>query len=324
MTRMKEPRRFYVILIILIIMKIISRLTINPQEMDIGMTLLHEHTQCTAAIILFGLPKSFPIIWNQYRQNLIENNPHVHFEISMHLYSDIHFLNNTKNNEITVKMESPETLLRAMGRNDSDFLIQTSQNKFDKQNIEWIRDKHTDTFDPCCWTTETLKNMFRQGNSIKKSYEHAKSLRQDDDIKFFVFARADTFLARPVPLSCQIPSNQIRFPSWQVHNKNELNDRFAVAGPEAAEVYVRAKAEAIYEYIKNPSSSAWRSPLWNSEHILWLWMKENSRMIDVHVQTNRMWAPLLRIRGGAKVERSDRISFPRGYLEFLWRRYSLR
>lgn len=54
----------------------------------------------TVSILLFGIPKSFQAVWDAYRTNIIESNPHVrHFDVYMHLYSDVNVLTNLKNNE---------------------------------------------------------------------------------------------------------------------------------------------------------------------------------------------------------------------------------
>lgn len=274
------------------------------------------YLQCTAALVMFGLPKSFPIVWDQYRRYLIDSNPHINFEVSMHLYSDLKYLTNAKNNEMAVKIESADSLKQALGRNDTDFLVQTSQGEFDKQRLSWLEELHATVFQDC-WSFSTIKNMFRQGNSIKESYKHAMSKQLNYSV--FVFARTDTFLAKPVSIPCNIPPNQIQLPSWQVDTDYEDNDRFAVAGPEAADVYVQAKAEAFLDYVKNPDRVPRSSPRnqtnnWNSEHLLWLWMKENPR-IDKKTKPVD-WAPLLRIRGDAKVNSRDSQYFPLGWLYF--------
>ncbi|GAX15409.1 hypothetical protein FisN_8Lh295 [Fistulifera solaris] len=301
----------------------------------------HNHTQCQAAFILFGLPKSFPLVWRAYRQNLIDHNPHIQFDVSMHLYSDIKTLTNPKNGEINVEMESVATLLHTIGQGN-DVLVQTRQADFDARNLTWLGEKHLMHFGPG-WTLNTLKNMFRQGNSMLQSYQHA--LQSNKEYRVFVFARPDTFLADKVDIHCNIAENELIVPSWQVHDDDENNDRFAVAGPAAARIYVQAKAQGFFHYVKGgqegdleKGANFWNSVElwvqwfssgfsskkvdvstqtgkgdWNSEHLLWRWLKENAVQVT---KGPRYWAPLLRIRGGGAVNWRDTRTFPGGWLKF--------
>lgn len=304
-------------------------------------TLVHNVTQCQAAFVLFGLPKSFPIVWRAYKQNLIDNNPHVHFDVSMHLYSDIKKLTNPKNGEVDVRIESVSTLINIIDQGE-DVLVQTSQADFDAKNLTWLSGDQLVHFGPG-WTLNTMKNMFRQGNSMAQSYQHV--LKKGNNYSIFIFARPDTFLADKVDIDCSMTETELRLPSWQVHDDDENNDRFAIAGPSAAAIYVQAKAEGFFEYVKRGDDGSlekganlwnsvelWKqwilagiSPRkmdastqrgkgdWNSEHLLWRWLKENA--VDV-TKGSRHWAPLLRIRGHGSVNRRDIRTFPRGWLKF--------
>lgn len=297
--------------------------------------------QCQAAFVLFGLPKSFPVIWRAYKRNLVDNNPHVHFDVSMHIYSDIKQLTNPKNGEVNVEMESASTLIDTIGQGD-EVLVQTSQADFDAKNLTWLAGDHLVHFGPG-WTLNTMKNMFRQGNSMAQSYQHA--LRKGKEYRIFVFARPDTFLADKVDIDCNMDEAELRLPSWQVHDDDEYNDRFAIAGRSAARIYIQAKAEGFFDYVRRGdegnlakgvnfwnSVEVWLQRLhesifptkvdastqtgkgdWNSEHLLWRWLNENS----VNVKKGpRQWAPLLRIRGNGVVNWRDTRTFPFGWLKF--------
>lgn len=170
------------------------------------------------------------------------------------------------------------------------------------------------------WNTETLKNMLRQGNSIKLVYSKAAA---DNDNKnessseaanhnnhnnknhVYLFARSDTLLLRPIPIPCDgmASENDIYLPSWQVV-ADEHVDRLAMAGRTAASIYAEAKTATIIQRLaadsdkKNENSASLR----NAEKILKLWLDRpsNNDLLRVHVMPEN-WAPLVRVRGKNQV-----------------------
>lgn len=68
----------------------------------------------TAAIVLFGIPKEFPVIWKHYEDNLIRLNPNVTFSVTIHLYNDVTKLTNLKNNEFDVDIESEDRIAEVL------------------------------------------------------------------------------------------------------------------------------------------------------------------------------------------------------------------
>ena len=272
-------------------------------------------TTCQAAIILYGIPKSFDIIWGAYLRNIVDANPSVSFSVYQHLYEDVHNLTNPKNNERDISIESPSSIQATIARYQSQIknykVVLTSQEAFDEQ-LRWINVNHTQTFDPKFWTVNTLKNMFRQGNSILEAY---KLVQQGDPTSaptIYIFARSDTYLGSPTRLSCKMMGESTLYlPSWQVvpKDKSEFNDRFAVAGRKAAQVYAHAKAVEYLKFVQNLSRRNW-----NSERMLKSYLKSHAD-VEVKLQ-DRSWAPLLRIRGGGRVHKRDLRDFKDAASEF--------
>jgi hypothetical protein len=94
-----------------------------------------------------------------------------------------------------------------------------------------------------------------------------------NDIDFYIFARSDTVLLTPIDIPCSgIGENEIWVPSWASHSG--INDRFAIAGPNAAKVYasrMEGYKEAILLRRKGNSKALWH----NSESLLKMWLKMN-------------------------------------------------
>lgn len=62
------------------------------------------------ALILFGVPKHFDLIWKSYNKNLVLQNPDTQFRIYFHYYKDLTTLTNVKNGEIGIEIESLEEI----------------------------------------------------------------------------------------------------------------------------------------------------------------------------------------------------------------------
>ena len=271
-----------------------------------------------AAIILFGVPKDFSTVWEWYQRNLILVNPYVHFHVTMHKYSDVTVLTNPKNNEKNVTIETLSEIKSILEDNTSatkripHAVVQSRQAEYDK-SLEWINEKiHIKgRMDQPPWDENTLRNMFRQGNSMALAYLEAAASSQKFDM--YIFLRSDTLLTAPLILPCpnatevedglvaRFPPDDLWLPSWQVH-KDEYVDRLAVAGMRVANLYAHAKIQGMRMLVQDNAVKKIR----NSEHMLYLWLKNP---LNVHrVNVRRMptdWAPLVRIRGGGKLNKRD-------------------
>lgn len=62
------------------------------------------------SLVLFGVPKHFSHVWTHYLEHIVRPNPHVQFELHMHMYSDLSNFTNPKNNEINVTTETPSDI----------------------------------------------------------------------------------------------------------------------------------------------------------------------------------------------------------------------
>ena len=287
------------------------------------------HNKPVVAILLFGVPKEFNVIWDAYQQNIIQQNPHVFFCVSMHMYQDVKKLTNDKNREVGVAIESVDTIHSVLHKCDPSgpsslssppghsscpkvTLHLTNQEDFDK-TLQWIKPKHTGSFDPCCWSVDTLKNMFRQGNSIQEAYWSSIN-NTECKPDTFIFARSDTLLTSPIsiPETGQLPPNQLWVPSWQVWPDFEYVDRFAVAGLNTAKAYASAKAQVFKRYIQEyngPPNHDHEAALRNSEKMLKKWLdSDENEQIKVKCQP-KDWAKLTRVRAGGVLDRRDASDF---------------
>lgn len=52
---------------------------------------INKTNQCqSAALVAFGLPKSFQYVWKAYLKHIVKQNPHIKFKAYMHMYDDLH------------------------------------------------------------------------------------------------------------------------------------------------------------------------------------------------------------------------------------------
>uniref|UniRef100_A0A8J9SGK4 Uncharacterized protein n=1 Tax=Phaeodactylum tricornutum TaxID=2850 RepID=A0A8J9SGK4_PHATR len=273
----------------------------------------HATVVKSIVMVLFGVPKEFPTVWRFYRNNLMDANPEIHFSVAIHLYSDIQVLTNLKNNETSVAIASADDI-RAILSNTNATVVQSSQLEYD-QSLTWIRPEHVvGRMKAPPWTVDTMKNMFRQGNSMLLAYQEA--VRSFPDADGYLFARSDTLLIRPTVLQTRnVQANDLYLPSWQVF-KDEYVDRFAYAGGQAAaSVYAESKAIAFAEYIRSDRDDFWRC----SERLLRIYIEEYNNntsrsnsgsdrpfTVSVHLESRKLkWAPLLRVRGGGMLNERD-------------------
>jgi len=277
----------------------------------------------SAALVLFGIPKEFEKIWKAYINQIVKRNPHVKFEAHLHTYSDLKQQTNIKNNEVNAIIESPTAIQRILKLgNITSKLVTSSQSEYDK-SLGWIKKTDLDSFDRCCWTVDTLKNMFRQGNSLKQAFFSASNVqenttKQKSQYDMYFFIRSDTLLLSPIDIPCDgLPSNQLDVPSWQVFEDTEYVDRFALSGTQAAAVYAMAKSDVFREIIldrRGPNKLTWATRPSkagnkhdNSERLLRQWLDENPQIKVKCMGPN--WAKLLRIRAGGVINERDANTF---------------
>lgn len=212
------------------------------------------------SLVLFGVPKHFSHVWTHYLEHIVRPNPHVQFELHMHMYSDLSNFTNPKNNEINVTTETPSDIqsiliskTRGVIRWNRDALnmtlITSSQTEYD-ESLSWLEPRDVEQFEKL--SLETIKNIFRQGNSMQQSYLSAftQSLLHNVTIdRIYFFLRSDTLLVAPIKIPCIMSRNELHIPSWQTIGNPQYNDRAALAGSLAAQKYARAKSNPFREYI---------------------------------------------------------------------------
>ena len=254
---------------------------------------LHTNSPSQAALILFGVPKHFDLIWKAYMQNLVLQNPGTQFRIYFHYYEDLTSITNVKNAEIDIDVQSLEVIESILTGIDYT-VITSNQSEFDK-TINWLVDDHADKFE---FTLETARNMFRQSNSLRLAYNEAAIHSPD----VYIFARSDTFLADKLVLP-KVADGEIYIPQWHGWPGIEVNDRFSVCSRGAAKIYAR-KGEAYEKYVKE------KSYVHNPERMLRWWLIENNVTFwEMGDEIEHLWAPLLRVRGNGKVPARDASTF---------------
>lgn len=307
-------------------------------------------TCVSASLILFGVPKEFSHIWKNYLKYIVNQNPKIQFEAHMHMYSDLSTnFNNAKNNESNTTTESlldvERILIKGMGPMNVTIptkLVTSPQKKYDETELMWIEERDTKSLSHL--TIDTLKNIFRQGNSLQQAYISASShsllqnmTAKKMDNKIYIFLRSDTLLISPIDISCSgMATNELHIPSWQTKGHPEYNDRAAMAGSAAAYIYAKAKSDIFREMIidrrneKGEEKLKWASAaataklpqpwtwpwqlgndpekLHNPEKMLKLYLdNENDGDVKLTVKERELsWAKLIRIRSNGILEDAGR------------------
>ncbi|KAL9178569.1 hypothetical protein ACHAXT_001907 [Thalassiosira profunda] len=232
-----------------------------------------------ASLILFGVPKEFDRIWRNYVKYIVRRNPNIRFEVHMHMYSDLHLksFTNAKNDEVNVTVVSPSGVQEVLGGNISvqgedgnasipTRIVTSSQREYDEAGLSWMEVGDLRHF--VFTNLDVLRNVFRQGNSMRRAYESAVSrpfLGNATGGRTFIFLRSDTLLVGDVDIPCAgLAANEVHAPSWQTKNFPELNDRAAVAGSMAAYKYARAKSDAFREMILDRRTPGEERHAWSS------------------------------------------------------------
>ena len=301
-----------------------------------GLNIPSSNECVTATLLLFGVPKEFQCIWNHYIKYIVNANPAIQFEAHIHLYSDLHSssFTNTKNNELNVTIDSPAVIRSIIDgtyhhkadKNTTKIptrLVTSSQKEYDKKNLSWIEQRDAQQFEPGIATISTLKNVFRQGNSMYEAYLSSISHPfynnpTSPSNKTFLFLRSDTLLIEPIIIPCQgLDTNEIHIPSWQTKDFPEYNDRTAMAGFVAAEKYARAKSHVFPQILldrrntQGKQTIQWSSypsmkqyqkgRLYNPERMLKVYLDHRMEDIGTKLLVKEReveWAPLVRVRSG--------------------------
>ncbi len=248
-----------------------------------------------AALVLFGVPKFFDLVWDAYVENLLSANADACFHVFVHMYDDLESITNPRNKEIDIKIQSPAHIRSIAGSGPSPLTIVTSrQGEFDN-TIDWLTEDYEEKFE---FRLETARNVFRQSNSLELAFAAAARIEPD----IYVFARPDTFLLRTVSLPT-LSNGEMYIPQWHGWPGKEVNDRFAVCSPMAAEIYAR-KGRAYERYVKD------KAYVHNPERMLRWWLVENEVVFrEIGDEAHRWWAPLVRIRGNGQIAARDAATF---------------
>ena len=278
----------------------------------------------SVTLILCGVPKMFSHIWEAYLANIVHRNPNIQFEAHMHMYSDLSNFSNPRNNEINAMLQSPTDIQHVFELGSADInmtviptkLIISPQERFDRDGLSWMKGIDTRAFSG--FSLDTIKNIFRQGNSMQQAYLSATDQSLLSNMtsekmkkKVYLFLRSDTLLVSPIDIPCGgIAQNQIDIPSW--HSWGGYNDRFAMAGSLAAYKYARAKSVDTFKDIiidqRNNTEKTWYNSYQNTEGLLKLWLDhwvwlyngdydKGSSKVNV-MEREGDWAKLIRVRAG--------------------------
>ena len=266
-------------------------------------------------LILFGVPKHFNFVWKAYLHNIIARNPWVKFEVHMHMYSDLHQkpFSNSRNGEHNTTLDSPDDVRELLDKDKGDtqvMLTTSSQSMFEESDLSWLQQSDLPFFGD--YPFETLKNIFRQGNSLREAfpflYADIKHINNPNDDTVYIFARSDTFLMSPVDIPCSfnLGNTDIIIPRWA--SWRGYNDRFAIAGPESAKVYatrieIEGYKQAILARRRKIKLGLGLGPLMNTEKMLQNWLLGNKLNVTEHEDV-RAWA-LLRVRADHNIEQKD-------------------
>lgn len=295
---------------------------------------LTSYSCASASLILFGVPKEFDRIWKNYLKYIVHRNPNIQFEVHMHMYADLTNFSNAKNNEINVTTQSPsdiQRILSTMGVRQSGNknvtlpmkLITSSQKEYDNAGLSWIQERDTKPISHL--SIDSLKNMFRQGNSIQQAFISASTQSLLGNLtaeimakKTYLFLRSDTLLISPIDIPCSgLAANEIHVPSWQTKNFPEYNDRTALAGSTAAYKYARAKSDVFREMIldeRNKTGEVPKLRLHNPEKMLKLYLDHGDGVKLRVKERDLRWAQLIRVRSGGMLADAGRWGVKQKYL----------
>ena len=295
----------------------ISDATNQTMTLPASVEATNKNKECvSAAIILFGVPKSFKYIWDAYLTNIANRNPHLNFTVHMHMYDDLHQkpFSNSRTKERNVTLETPEYVRAILNNTIPSNCVTSSQSTFDNAELTWVKNEMTRTLSSS-FNIHTVKNVFRQGNSMKEAYQSATSTRGEkqhhDGYGIYVFARSDTLLLSPIDIPCAgLGDREIQLPTWQPWGG--YNDRFALAGPAAADIYIKAKTIGFKKmFMDRPQNGVDdvnnmnTNMKWdNTETMLKVWLDNANEGVEI-ISSLTNWAQLLRVRSGGLIHLTD-------------------
>ena len=234
-----------------------------------------------------------------------------------------------KNKEINVTTESPSRIKSILMKRKMILkqtnvtipmkLITSPQAKYD-ESLNWLEPKDEEQFADL--SIDTLKNIFRQGNSIHQSFVSASTqslLHNITSERVYFFLRSDTLLVAPVRIPCNdISKDELDIPSWQTIGNPQYNDRAALAGSLAAEKYAQAKLYPCQRYIilsrhQNGQKSLHiprnlrdgKRNLHNPEKMLKMYLDNDVDTKLKIVEKDLDWVQLIRIRTGGEFKFDD-------------------
>jgi hypothetical protein len=281
----------------------------------------HSCKPIQASLVLFGVPKMFNYIMKSYVRNIVEQNPHVDFSVHLHMYHDLMTVNTPRNGERGAPAETSDSVLaitRSLMEDSPISFITSNQTVFDQSLSSWLGKSDT-LFD---YDMITTMNIFRQGHSMKNAFlsatgsillEGSRILSQDiqpcGNSTVYLFLRSDTLLLSPITIPLTgLPSNNILLPTWEAWRGAAYNDRLALAGPFAAEIYAEVKSSGFKGMILDQKSqNASLVDLGTPERMLKSWIDKKGDQLNVTLLDD--WAKLLRIRTDGAINGRDKAEF---------------
>ena len=241
-------------------------------------------------VIMYGLPKNFKKVWNNYNKYLFNFNKNTIFTVSLHLYDDIGSLTNLRNNEINIPIINTKEMMDIINNNKAKnikslSIINSSQNIFDRE-IDWINKSPIKCFKKD-YSIETIKNIFRSGNSMRLAYLNVNKLHNT-----YIFCRSDSLLVNNIKIVNMLDNDMF----IQSFGKNELNNRFFITGSISADIMsICLTNNGIKKYLENCRNV-------NTEQLFKKWALDNNINI---ILKKKKWAQFIRIRGYNTYNNSD-------------------
>ena len=270
---------YFIVLYVIVVIGFINLNYLKYAELKLRpLILLNQTPAKRVAIVLFGVPKKFDLVWHAYCKRIIYMNQRP-MDIFMHVYIDIETVSTPRNGEYNASVTKLDEVLEIFNRTGTNVkFIKSSQKEFD-ESLSWIYD--TEDYYKNNYTS--MKNVFRQANSLLLAYESANERKYDT----FLFLRSDTFLCEEIDLS--VPPRGIITPGW--HKWRGVNDRIALADAREAKIYA-SRGEAYKHYLLSGIVN-------NTESLLEKWLKDmGSRVIE-----DEDFGFCIRLRGNIKLSK---------------------
>jgi len=200
--------------------------------------------------------------------------------------------------------DAPDTVQRILNaENISSTVTTSSQAEFDRTLSVWLGE--SDTLND--YDIHTTRNIFRQGDSMKEAFLSAIRSSPCSQKMVYLFLRSDTLLLSPIDIPTSgLDSKDIHIPTWESWIGVTYNDRFALAGVQAAEIYAAAKSFAFKEMVLDQMSKKEAlKKLGTPERMLKVWLDKH----DLNITLIHDWAKLMRVRSGGHLNGRDALQF---------------